>query len=80
MKQLRGAGELTFCVLWVIASYANENGEAFPEVETIAAHVGASKRRVYAALRKLKDLPDVMTSEQRPRTSNLYRLSIKGDG
>jgi putative DNA primase/helicase len=80
MKSLKGSGELTFCVLWVITSYANKHGEAFPSVETIAAHVGGSKRRVYAALAKIKARADVMTSEQRPRNSNLYRLAFKGDG
>lgn len=76
MTKLRREGELTFCVLWVITSYANKNGEAFPSVETIAAHVGASKRHVYVALAKLKGL-GLITSEQRPRTSNLYRLASR---
>jgi putative DNA primase/helicase len=74
--RLKGAGELTFRVLHAIVSYADKDGVAYPAIETIAAHVGASERWVYDAIAKIK-AAGIMTSKRRYRDSNLYRLALR---
>jgi len=74
--QLKGAGELAIRVLWIITSYADPRGEAFPSVETIALHARVSERRVRAAIAKLKAL-GILASTYRPRRSNLYQLALR---
>lgn len=74
--QLKGAGELAIRVLWIIASYADTKGEAFPSVETIAVHARVSERRVKAAIARLKAL-GILASTYRPRRSNLYQLALR---
>lgn len=73
--RLAGSGELAFRALIAIASYADPDGESFPSVATIAAHCRVSERRVKAALATLK-AAGIVTSTQRPRQSNLYRLAL----
>ncbi len=73
---LRVKGSLALRVLCVIASYADKNGEAFPAVETIAAHLRISGRRVYQGLNTLR-AAGIVTSARRPHDSNLYRLALK---
>jgi len=72
--RLQGAGELALRVLAAIASHADKKGEAYPSVETIAAHCRVSPRRVKAAIAKLK-AAGIVTSTQRSRQSNLYQLA-----
>lgn len=74
--QLKGAGELAIRVLWIITSYADAKGEAFPSVETIALHARVSERRVKVAIAKLKAL-GILASTYRPRRSNLYQLALR---
>lgn len=74
--QLKGAGELAIRVLWIITSYADAKGEAFPSVETIALHARVSERRVKTAIAKLKAL-GILASTYRPRRSNLYQLALR---
>ncbi len=76
LVRLGGAGELACRVYGIIACYANNKGEAWPSVETIAAHLHVSERRVKAAIATLK-AANLITSTQRPGTSNLYNLALR---
>ena len=73
---LGGAGELACRVYGIIASHADaDTGEAWPTVETIAAILRVSERRVKTALQVLK-ASRVLTWTRRPLDSNLYRLAL----
>jgi hypothetical protein len=75
--RLGGVGELACRVYGIIASYANaKSGEAWPSIETIAAHLRVSERRVKGAIVPLK-AADLITSTRRPGTSNLYSLALR---
>jgi hypothetical protein len=74
--RLGGAGELACRVYGIIASHADAGtGEAWPTVETMAAHLRVTERRVKTALQVLK-AADLLTWTRRPRDSNLYRLAL----
>ncbi|MGA8534366.1 MAG: helix-turn-helix domain-containing protein [Candidatus Tumulicola sp.] len=73
--RLQGAGELAVRVLCVLMAYANQDGEAWPSIETLAAHCRVTKRRIYTAMKPLK-AAGVVKVTPRPRNSNLYHLAL----
>lgn len=82
--QVAGASRLAFLVLADVASYAdNVTGKAHPAVDTIAADLEVSPRKVKAALAELRRIPDVLTVRRRNRRaaavgerSNEYTLTM----
>ena len=70
----------TACVLWVLATYADEDGACYPSVRCIAADACLHPDTVRSAVRELVRL-GLVTRGQRWRhdggeTSSLYRLSL----
>jgi hypothetical protein len=73
--RMQGAGELAFRVLWVICSYANEKGEAWPTIATIAAHCRVTERSVFRALATLREGGVLQSGPHPEYDCLLYRLS-----
>ena len=66
-------GPVPFAVLAVLAGHADEAGECFPSLETIAGIVGVSDRTVRTAVRVLEAAGLVETIRRR-RDTTIYRI------
>jgi DNA-binding Lrp family transcriptional regulator len=53
LKRSRGARKIDFLVLLVLASWSDENGEAYPSIATIARRARVTTRTVKSSLRRL---------------------------
>lgn len=62
-------------VLVKLADNANDDGQAFPSVETIARETELSERAVQKALRALEQL-GLLNATKRPRRTTLYTLHV----
>ena len=71
--KVKGCGELSWRVLIYLAGHANENGECFPSVPTMAKDLGASESAISEAISKLV-AKGVLWRRKRHQTSNLYVL------
>jgi len=67
-------------LLLVIANYADEQGQAWPSVETLCRDTGMSRATIQRSLRKLEKLGFLSTKKRmksHAQTSNLYTLKGK---
>jgi hypothetical protein len=69
-------------ILLVLAEHANENWEAWPSLETIAAEANISERMARYALRKLESSGEIQVSKRGGGRSNstVYRLTLPERG
>ncbi|MBM0236250.1 helix-turn-helix domain-containing protein [Micromonospora sp. ATA32] len=61
-------------VVLVIAAHQNQEGDAWPSVQTIADHVGCSTRTVQRALAKLVQLGRLVVRQVANVATRVYRL------
>lgn len=74
----------TLLVQVILADYANDEGLAWPSIETIGERAGLKRTAVDDALKKLRDSGDIVVEQQggtaaRP-TSTVYRLQLLPGG
>ncbi|OKI45137.1 hypothetical protein A6A27_12060 [Micromonospora sp. CB01531] len=65
-------------VLLTLAAHANENGDAWPSVATIARYVGCSERTVQRALAKLVELGRIAVRQVARIATRVYRFVTQG--
>lgn len=64
-------------VLLALADFADEGGQAWPSVETLARHCALGRRRVQMALRELEAAGEIVVSrEAGVHGVNLYRITM----
>ena len=61
-------------VLFILNSYANENGECWPSVDIIAKGTGLNKRTVFRCLAELKAIGLVSLYENPNGKTNVYKI------
>ena len=74
----RNLSSKAVCVFVYLCDKANQNGECYPAVRTVANDLHISKSTVFRALKELEDA-GLLTRQQRHRThggmsSNLYKI------
>jgi hypothetical protein len=71
----------TLLVLLAIADFADDDGKAWPSVETLARKSRLSERAVRYALRELEKMGELATlKEAGPGGVNMYRVHVRGVG
>jgi DNA-binding MarR family transcriptional regulator len=66
-------GPQGLAVYIALSRHAGQKGECYPSHETIACHIGMSRRQVIREIHKLVELK-LLIRRHRPHTSNLYIL------
>lgn len=74
--RLHGIGELGLRIIWTIACYANEKGEAWPSIATIAAHCRVSEGRVKEVMTILSQA-GVLSKTRKPGIPSTVYLLIR---
>ena len=79
----RNLSSRAVCVFVYLCDKANQNGECYPTVRTVANDLHISKSTVFRALKELEDA-GLLTRQHRHRTyggmsSNLYKIGGDAD-
>ncbi|MDH6462023.1 AraC-like DNA-binding protein [Micromonospora sp. A200] len=78
LLQSHDLGKNERLVLLTLAAHANENGDAWPSVATIARYVGCSERTVQRALAKLVELGRLAVRQVARIATRVYRFVTQG--